>query len=506
MRNPLNRFYFNNEEVLEDKVQGGVKVSQQINTGTQLGYGIASAKEIKFSAVNLTHAADWYIDKAAEWKVFKDGQEVSNGNIYVKQVSKRNNMVEFTCYDSMCLFDVIIDDWLNAQIFPTTLLALLQSLCEYCGVELETTEFTNNTATIYDNITSGNLTGRTMLQWIAQEAACFAVISGGKLALKRYTETDKTLDNSKYAKLESAEYSIDLIEKVQVQVMNDDIGVIVGEGTNTYTIQNNPLFYTEVDEEIRPYVQAIYDVVKSITYVPMKITLLEDYGIECGDIITVNGKKTYVMSKTVDKKGCTLQSFGTKTRDTQTDNVNLAINALRGKYNVLRREVDITESELGNLQGDVSNLTQTVDGFNLSILNIEQVTKSLNSELSQLDKDLSSSIEEVRKRAELSMTSDEVSIKIQEELVNTGVDNVVTGSGFTFNDKGLTIDKTGSLLKTNINEDGMRVTAGDDSLLIADKDGVQAKNLSASTYLIIGKNSRFEDYDTTRTGCFWIGS
>lgn len=43
-------------------------------------------------------------------------------------------------------------------------------------------------------------------------------------------------------------------------------------------------------------------------------------------------------------------------------------------------------------------------------------------------------------------------------------------------------------------------------MLKASKDGVDAKNLHAKTYLIIGKNSRFEDYNGgTRTGCFWIG-
>jgi hypothetical protein len=43
-----------------------------------------------------------------------------------------------------------------------------------------------------------------------------------------------------------------------------------------------------------------------------------------------------------------------------------------------------------------------------------------------------------------------------------------------------------------------------EAMLTADDSGVQAKNLHATTYLIVGKNSRFEDYGG-RTGCFWIG-
>ncbi len=514
MTNPLNRFYFDFDSILENRVKGGVNTSQQINNGQQLAYGIASAKEVRFTAVNLPNPAEYYIDKPASWRVYKDGVETVKGTVYVKNISKRNAAVEFTCYDAMCLFDVIIDDWLDAQTFPTTLRELLLSLCDYCGVIANVpTSFTNSDAIVYDNITTGNLTGRAMLQWIAQFAACYATVnSNDQLELKKYVQTTKTLNNTQYVKLECAEYEVDHIDKVQVQVMDNDVGVIVGTGTNTYVIQNNPLFYTETDSEIRPYVEAIYDVVTPITYTPMKITLLEDPGIECGDIITVNGKTAYIMSKVLSKKQCELQSVGTKTRDSQQDAVNLAINALRGRYNLLKREVDITVSELGNLQGDVSRLTQTVDGFSVEILDIEQVTQSLREtdnllaqEINNMDKDLTNSIEEVRKRAELGMTSEEVTIKVQEELLITGVDKVVTTNGFTFNNKGLTIDKSGSLLKTNINENGMRVTSDGKNVLVADQDGVQAKNLSATTYLIIGKNSRFEDYNETRTGCFWIG-
>ena len=43
-------------------------------------------------------------------------------------------------------------------------------------------------------------------------------------------------------------------------------------------------------------------------------------------------------------------------------------------------------------------------------------------------------------------------------------------------------------------------------VLTANNSGVDAVNLHATTYLIVGNNSRFEDYGEDRTGCFWIGS
>jgi hypothetical protein len=42
-------------------------------------------------------------------------------------------------------------------------------------------------------------------------------------------------------------------------------------------------------------------------------------------------------------------------------------------------------------------------------------------------------------------------------------------------------------------------------LLTANHNGVEAKDLHARTYLIVGGKSRFENYGSDRTGCFWIG-
>jgi hypothetical protein len=42
-------------------------------------------------------------------------------------------------------------------------------------------------------------------------------------------------------------------------------------------------------------------------------------------------------------------------------------------------------------------------------------------------------------------------------------------------------------------------------MLGADATGVRAENLLVRKYLTIGNNSRFEDYESNRTACFYIG-
>jgi hypothetical protein len=105
-----------------------------------------------------------------------------------------------------------------------------------------------------------------------------------------------------------------------------------------------------------------------------------------------------------------------------------------------------------------------------------------------------------------SITAEDVRIEVQSQLDN-GIDKITTNTGYTFDDEGLTVSKSGSEMTTQITEDGMTVSRDNTALLTANNAGVVATNLHANTYLWIGKYSRFEDYEANgaRTGCFWVG-
>lgn len=114
-------------------------------------------------------------------------------------------------------------------------------------------------------------------------------------------------------------------------------------------------------------------------------------------------------------------------------------------------------------------------------------------------------ISEMSSKVAATMTADQVNIAIQKE-VGKGVSKVVTNTGYTFSDEGLTVEKSSSEMKTQITEDGMAVYKNGMEVLRANNQGVDAADLRAKTYLIVGRNSRFEDLpDGNRTGCFWIG-
>jgi phage minor structural protein len=139
---------------------------------------------------------------------------------------------------------------------------------------------------------------------------------------------------------------------------------------------------------------------------------------------------------------------------------------------------------------------------------IEQKAGEINAEVSAIKyntDEMGNQINEMASKVSASMTSDQVNIAIQKEL-GKGVAKVSTTTGYTFDDTGLMVSKSNSEMKTQITEDGMAVYKSGQEVLRANNQGVVATDLKARTYLIVGRNSRFEDMPSgDRTGCFWIG-
>lgn len=141
--------------------------------------------------------------------------------------------------------------------------------------------------------------------------------------------------------------------------------------TNKYIILNNPLLYADSNEEIQGVVNNIYTQIKNISYAPGTIELLEDYGINCGDIIKCDGKTFYVMKKEISNSGVVLTCVGSQER-TESSNLNREIQALRGKTNTLTRD----------LEASVSTLTDTTAGLQSQIT---QTASQIQAQVSSVD-------------------------------------------------------------------------------------------------------------------------
>lgn len=165
------------------------------------------------------------------------------------------------------------------------------------------------------------------------------------------------------------------------------------------------------------------------------------------------------------------------------------------------------ESEFSSIESETKTLNETVTSLQLGADSISASVKSLEETMTRTTDGLTNDISIIQEQVNLAMTSEDVKIEIQNQLIN-GTNKVSTTTGYTFDEDGLNISKSDSEMKTQITEDGMKIYKNDDIMLTANNQGVDAKNLHATTYLIIGGNSRMEDFienGSKRTAVFWIG-
>jgi predicted nucleic acid-binding Zn-ribbon protein len=192
-------------------------------------------------------------------------------------------------------------------------------------------------------------------------------------------------------------------------------------------------------------------------------------------------------------------------------NVKKSVSDLNITANGISASVTSIEGEIDGLEGDINGLDGEIKANKEAIGAIEISAESINSSITTLERNVSNRFDniegefvDVSKKVETMVTQDTFEIGIN-KVIDNGVKKVETSTGFTFDEQGLTISKTNSEMTTQITEDGMKVYRSSTEVLTADNEGVKAEDLHATTYLIIGGNSRFEDYGSGRTGCFWIG-
>lgn len=192
----------------------------------------------------------------------------------------------------------------------------------------------------------------------------------------------------------------------------------------------------------------------------------------------------------------------------QTDSqINVAKEAINLSVSNTYETKTNVESKISSIESETKSIKQTVSSLVLGTDSISASVKSLQETMTNTTNGLSNEISKIQDQVNLAMTSTDVRIEIQKELQN-GVNKVSTSTGFTFDENGLNVSKSDSEMKTQISEDGMKIYKNKEVMLTANNQGVDAKNLHATTYLIIGGNSRMEDFTengSKRTAVFWIG-
>lgn len=335
---------------------------------------------------------------------------------------------------------------------------------------------------------------------------------------KRLADADeasvKTLDKSIYMNLKTGDdYYIKSV--VHVTELGDNLSA---EDPN-YTpgvhgiqyVRNNPFW--ELREDAATLLNTALAEVDGIGACQFECEWRGDPSLEPGDRISFElgfeggyTDEAYLLNDTLTYNGGLRQktewNYTTPEQAfTNPTSLGEVIKQTYAKVDKQNKEIEIVAGEASENKQELAALKINTESISASVSKMEEVnTDAIAS--------INGDIVTLTKKVEATMTSEDVKLEIKSELSN-GVDKVTTSTGFTFNEEGLTIAKTGSEMTTNIDEDGMSVYRDNQEVLTADNQGVVAYNLKARTYLIVGENSRFEDFTSTtgeqRTGCFWIG-
>lgn len=361
------------------------------------------------------------------YKVYSDTPEADR--------TKRDIVAYDTLYD---MINADVAEWYNTLLpdkdSTTTMKAFRNSFFGHFGIEQADIQLVNDGVKVEKTVEPEELSGATVLNCICEINGCFGHIGrDGRFhyiyleqeiqglyprndlypADDLYPREPKSMRIGKnlYISARYEDFLVKSIDKLQIRKEEDDIGVIVGSGTNAYVIQDNFLVYGKGNEELTGIANNIYEKIRGIIYRPFSADCKGNLCIEVGDAVRLPTRyeiiESYVLKRTL--KGIQAlrddyEAAGEEYRSTQVNSVHKSIIQLKGKTNVLTRTIEETNSKIVDVESGLSSeikqtatdiraeVKNTVDGLSSSI---EQTAESITSEVKrakQSEEELSSKI------------------------------------------------------------------------------------------------------------------
>ena len=324
------------------------------------------------------------------------GNRTKVGIFYAEKPTRtKRNSYKVTAYDTMSKLDADFSGWLRANQaqFPKTIWQLVQLACQRAGVTLAGISLPINGSHSVQAFYADDLTCRQIISWAAEAAGCYAHMNAdGKLQFLTYTDKRSTAkitpdgasnSTAYYAdSLSYEDYTVKAIEKVQIRQSDSDVGVIYPDSTtatNTYAVQGNLLLTTGTEANLKTVAQNLYNVLKSVTYTPCKVSVPSSSGLACGQIVHVKDARgrefdTYLMSATISSGKASFESVGSASRESSSAVNSQSYKNLTGKMLEIKTSVDGLTVTASELSGNYSELKQTVDGLSAEVKKDTKIT------------------------------------------------------------------------------------------------------------------------------------
>ena len=357
------------------------KIKESVNSAKELVLGSVCSNMVE--AKVFTPNGELSInggDEIAVYKVSETGLRILTGKYTVETPTRPSpNTMKIVAYDRATWLDKDLSAWLaGLKGWPYSLYAFAGMVCNACGLILSNDGIPNGDYLI-QAFSGAGVTGRKLMQWVGEAAGRFCrATPEGEIEFAWYEPSGVSItpggDLFYYQNgLTYEDYQVAPIEKVQIKLTQDDVGVVWPNVTgekNTYVISGNYLLTTSTTAALQPIAQTLYKHLKDVAYVPCKVVIPANVDIHAGHTVNItdrNGKAftAYVMTKTQSGQRDTLECTGSRRRDSTTVVNNQSFQALSGKMLEIQQSVEgfsITASEIKG-----SAIYSTVDEFYLSV-------------------------------------------------------------------------------------------------------------------------------------------
>ena len=379
-------------------------LTQTLNSGQEFTIGSACTDEIEVEYLaqddNLIAKGDvltlyWVNDSGTKTKVGIYYCEKPNYQGLMREISGTSMVYKVVAYDTMSKLDADFSGWLHANQaqFPKTIWQLVQLACQRAGVALASSSLPINGSYSVQAFYADDLTCRQIISWAAEAAGCYAHMNAdGKLQFLTYADKRSTVkitpdgassSTAYYAdSLSYEDYTVKAIEKVQIRQSDSDVGVIYPDSTtatNTYVVQGNLLLTTGTESNLKTVAQNLYNVLKSVTYTPCKVSVPSSSGLACGQIVHVKDARgrefdTYLMSATISSGKASFESVGSASRESSSAVNSQSYKNLTGKMLEIKTSVDGLEVKASDLTGKYTDLKATVDGLSSEVKKDTKIT------------------------------------------------------------------------------------------------------------------------------------
>ena len=378
LRNKLVR---SDGSIIDSSVIISCEFTEEVNSTTNLSVGDATASEL---TVEILATDAIQQDDVLTYYIIEDGVETKIGvfNAEKPTVATRTSM-RFSAYDNIVKTEKIFSGWLreNQSLFPMTLQALVTYACSYCGVTLATTTFPHSDLSV-NAFYADEITCRQILTWAASIAGRFIRANAdGKLEFAWYKDAASVVvapsENAAKGQipyyqgtLNYESYHTDLIERVQINHSEDDVGIIYpaeADG-NCFTITENMILGVTESDTLRLIAASLYTQLSDISYVPFSVTIPKTIKARAGDMVSItdsNGEKfvSCVMKVSISSGGTTLSSTGDKSYGSNAAVSSEKYSNLTGKILSLKKSIDGLVIENKDLAGKVGSLELTTEQF-----------------------------------------------------------------------------------------------------------------------------------------------